>query len=68
MTTDYVSVGPNVRIDATIDTIRQNANKAETLEARLRPRRHQPPARLHQAARPSVSRPDERRATSCSRT
>jgi magnesium transporter len=33
MTTDYVSVGPNMRIDATIETIRQNANKAETLEA-----------------------------------
>jgi magnesium transporter len=33
MTTDYVSVPPDARIDEAIETIRQNANKAETLEA-----------------------------------
>jgi len=32
MTTDYISVGPNVRIDETIDTIRKNASAAESLE------------------------------------
>src|SRR5688572_8319767 len=32
MTTDYISVGPNVRIDEAIDTIRKNASAAESLE------------------------------------
>lgn len=33
MTTDFVSVSPDASIDETIETIRKNANKAETLEA-----------------------------------
>jgi magnesium transporter len=32
MTTDYISVGPNVRIDEAIDVIRKNAGGAESLE------------------------------------
>src|SRR5262245_43684968 len=32
MTTDYISVGPNVRIDEAIDVIRKNAGAAESLE------------------------------------
>jgi magnesium transporter len=32
MTTDYISVGPNLRIDGVIDTIRKNASAAESLE------------------------------------